>query len=91
MAQEALKKKIEAALRKACLPDKVPVIELEASNINRIGGRVISKRFARMSQTGRQDLIWKFLDKELTAHEATRISFIVTDTKQEHDALDRVG
>ena len=91
MAQEALKKKIEAALRKACLPDKAPVIELEASNVNRIGGRVISKRFAKLSQTARQDLIWKFLDKELTAQEATRISFIVTDTKQEHDALDRVG
>jgi stress-induced morphogen len=91
MDQEALKKKIEAALRKACLPDKTPTIELEASNVSRVGGRVISKRFAKMTQTARQDLIWSFLDKSLTAHEATQISFIVTDTKQEHDALQRAG
>ena len=72
MDQEALKKKIEAALRKACLPDKTPTIELEASNVSRVGGRVISKRFAKMTQTARQDLIWSFLDKSLTAHEATQ-------------------
>ena len=45
MDQDALKKKIEAALRKACLPDKAPRIELEPSNVHRLGGRVISKRF----------------------------------------------
>jgi hypothetical protein len=42
-----------------------------------------------MTQTARQDLIWKFLDKALTKSEATRISFIVTDTKQEHDGLEQ--
>jgi stress-induced morphogen len=89
MDQDALKKKIEAALRKACLPDKAPRIELEPSNVHRLGGRVISKRFEKMTQTARQDLIWKFLDKALTKSEATRISFIVTDTKQEHDGLEQ--
>jgi hypothetical protein len=91
MAQEALKKKIVAALRKACLPDKNPIIELEFSGLNRIGGRVISKRFARMTPATRQDLIWKQLDEALTAQEATRISFIITDTEQERDALERIG
>ena len=40
-----------------------------------------------MTQTARQDLIWKFLDKALMKSEATRI--IVTDTKQEHDGLEQ--
>jgi hypothetical protein len=91
MAQEALKRKIAAALRKACLPDRSPLIELEDSGADRVGGRVVSKRFARMMPTARQDLIWKHLDQALTAHEATRISFIVTDTQKERDALDRAG
>jgi hypothetical protein len=91
MAQEALKKKITTALRKACSPDKSPEIELEDSGANRIGGRVISKRFARMTPSARQDLIWKHIDEALTPHEATRISFIVTDTQQERDALEGAG
>ena len=38
MDQDALKKKIEAALRKACLPDKASLIELEPSNVPGSGG-----------------------------------------------------
>jgi hypothetical protein len=91
MAHENLKTKIKAALRVACLPDKAPVIELESSGVDRVGGRVISDRFTKMTPTDRQDLIWRVLDKKLSAHEATRISFIVTDTKAEHAALQRVG
>jgi hypothetical protein len=87
MAQEALKKKIANALRKACLPDRTPAIELETTAVNRVGGLVISKRFARMTPTERQDLIWRHLDQVLTPQEARRVSFIVTDTKEEHDAL----
>jgi len=91
MALEALKKKIDAALRKACLPHKAPVIELEGTSVGRVGGRVISDRFKSLTPTARQDLIWKFLDAALSAHEATRISFIVTDTKAEHAALRQAG
>ncbi len=55
------------------------------------GGRVISKRFARMTPAARQDLIWKYLDEASERNEATLISFIVTDTQQERDALERTG
>jgi hypothetical protein len=86
-----LKAKIEGALRLACQPDPTPDIHLVDTDADRIGGSVISICFAGHTPSERQDRIWQKLDDALTPHERTRISFIVTDTPEEHDALAHTG
>jgi stress-induced morphogen len=84
--ESKLKKKIEDALREACAPARVDVL-LEDAGSDRVGGQVVSTAFDGLRPSQRQDLIWKHLEAALTAHEATRISFIVADTPAERDAL----
>ena len=49
--------------------------------------RAGSGSFGSLSPSERQDRIWDFLDRELNEYERTRISFIVTDTPEEHRIL----
>lgn len=82
-----LKAKVEHALRSACQPDPTPVIELEDVPPDKVAGQVLSGSFGSMSPSERQDRIWLYLDQALTPAERTKISFIVTDTPEEHEAL----
>jgi len=82
-----LKAKVERALRSACEPDQTPVIELEDVPPDKVAGQVLSGSFGSMSPTERQDRIWSYLDQALSPAERTKISFIVTDTPEEHKAL----
>ncbi len=84
---EELKGRIITALKAACLPDADPEIALEESGPTRVGGAVVSTRFAGMTPSARQDLIWEHLDAALSPHERTLISFLVADTREERDAL----
>ena len=83
----ALKVKVERALKTACAGDPAPDIQLEDVPPDKVAGQVLSVSFLALSPTERQDRIWHHLDRELTPHERTRISFIVTDTPEEHRVL----
>jgi len=83
----ALKAKVEHALRDACAGDPAPNIQLEEVPPDKIAGRVLSASFAPLSPSDRQDRIWQYLDQELNPYERTRISFIVTETPEEHRIL----
>ena len=80
--------KVEAALRTAMREGKdlAPSIRLEEA-AGRVAGHVLSDSLGALSPSARQDLIWKHLDAALTPYERTRISFIVTDTPDEHRVL----
>lgn len=82
-----LRAKVEHALRSARQPDPAPVIELEDVPPDKVAGQVLSDSFRSMSPSERQDRIWLYLDQALTPAERTKISFIVTDTPKEHEAL----
>lgn len=85
--EESLKQKVAAALAEACMPeDESPDIQLDDTG-NHIGGLVVSASFAGKSPHERQDRIWRLLDEHLSPHERTRISFILTETPEEHRAL----
>ena len=86
MDQE-LNRRITEALRRACEPDPKPEIRLEESGTNHVGGEVVSTRFAGLTPSARQDLIWQQLDDALDARERTLISFILAETREEYDAL----
>ncbi len=75
-----------AALVAACKPDEHPVIQLDDAG-NRIAGLIVSGSFAGQSPHERQDRIWHHLDESLSAYERTLISFIVTETPEEHRVL----
>jgi stage V sporulation protein SpoVS len=84
---ESLKEKVAAALAEACKPDDRPEIQLDDAGSS-IGGLIVSGSFAGKSPHERQDHIWHFLDQKLNPHERTRISFIVTETPEEHRVLE---
>jgi hypothetical protein len=52
-----------------------------------VAGMVISKSFAGQTPSERQAQIWHYLDAQLLPYERSRVVFIVTDTPQEHAAL----
>lgn len=85
--EEELRRKVVDALRQACLPDPKPDIRLEETGAEHLGGSVISTRFEEMAPSARQDVIWQQLDKALSPPERSRITFIVAETKEEHDEL----
>jgi len=79
--------KVERALKAACQDDPKVEIDLEEQPPDMVGGQVLSNSFGSLSPSERQDRIWDFLDRELNEYERTRISFIVTDTPEEHRIL----
>lgn len=81
----SLRDKVHMALVRAVGDDAR--IELEDVVPDKIGGVVLSERFARLSPTERQDYIWRYLDEALTPYERTRVVFIVTDTAEEYEAV----
>lgn len=83
---ESLKQKVTAALAEACRPDEHPDIQLDDAG-NRIAGLIVSGSFAGKSPHERQDRIWHHLDETLSPYERTLVSFIVTETPEEHRAL----
>jgi predicted RNase H-like HicB family nuclease len=83
---KVLEQKIRDALVAACSPENVEVV-LEETGPERIGGRVLSARFAGMGGAERQDLIWGELDKKLDERERSLVTFIITDTKEEYDVI----
>jgi len=85
--ESELKQKIDMALKLACKDDSNPRIELDDVAPDRVAGVVLSTVFAPLSPHERQDLIWDELDKALTSHERTRITFILTDTPEEYRLL----
>ncbi|MBM3270968.1 MAG: hypothetical protein FJZ01_25325 [Candidatus Sericytochromatia bacterium] len=86
-----LNRKITEALRLACRPDDSPIIHLEERGTGRVGGSVVSTKFVRMTPSARQDAIWEQLDAALSPPERSRITFIVAETREEHEALAELG
>jgi hypothetical protein len=86
---KSLKTKVADALREAV--GKGAHIELEDAPAEKVGGVVLSRKFAKLSPSERQDLIWKHLDEHLTPVERTRVMFIVTDTPDEYEALKKAS
>lgn len=86
---KSLKDKVIDALKEAV--GEGARIELEDAPSEKVGGFVLSGAFAKLSPSERQDLIWEHLDAHLTPFERTRITFIVTDTPEEYDALKRAA
>jgi hypothetical protein len=85
---KSLKDKVVDALKEAVGGEAR--IELEEAS-DKVGGLVLSGSFAKLSPSERQDLIWKHLDEHLTPFERTRVTFIVTDTPEEYDALKKAS
>lgn len=79
-----LKRRVEAALRRACGDDAV--IALEETPEDRIGGKVVSVKFDGMRPHQRQELIWDEFDAALNQQERNRISFIITDAPPADEA-----
>ena len=52
---------------------------------------MLTGSFASQSPGERQDLIWKHLDEHLNTFERTRVTFIVTDTPEEYEALKKAA
>jgi hypothetical protein len=86
---KSLKEKVTSALREAVGKDAH--IELEDAPSEKVGGVVLSAKFAKLSPGERQDLIWKHLDEHLTPVERARVTFIVTDTPAEYEALKKAS
>jgi hypothetical protein len=86
---KSLKEKVADALKEAV--GESARIELEDAPSDKVGGFVLSGSFAKLSPSERQDLIWKHLDAHLTLFERTRVTFIVTDTPEEYEALRRAA
>lgn len=84
---ERVRTKTVEALKLACLPDDRPEILLDEAGGERIGGAVISTRFERMTPSERQDLIWARLDEALSPYDRTLISFLLTETPNEYEAV----
>jgi len=81
-----LKQRIEQSLRRVCAPDATPFITLRKLG-GRLGGRVVSPRFASLEGADRQDLIWDQLDEALTRAERARVGYIFASTPEEHEQL----
>jgi hypothetical protein len=86
---KSLKDKVIDALMEAVGADAR--IELDDAPGDKIGGVVLSGSFASQSPGERQDHIWKHLDAHLHTFERTRVTFIVTDTPEEYEALKRAA
>lgn len=86
---KSLKDKVVHALTEAVGADAR--IELDDAPEDKIGGIVLSRSFASQSPSERQDHIWKHLDAHLNTFERTRVTFIVTDTPEEYEALKRAA
>jgi hypothetical protein len=86
---KSLKDKVTSALREAVGADAH--IELDDAPGDEIGGVVLSGSFATQSPGERQDHIWKHLDARLDTFERRRVTFIVTDTPEEYEALKKAA
>jgi len=86
---KSLKEKVLDALKEAV--GESARIELEDTQSEKLGGFVLSGAFAKLSPGERQDLIWKHLDAHLTPFERARVTFIVTDTPEEYEALKKAA
>ena len=84
--EQGLREKVRTALAQACMPDPDPDIQLDDTG-DRVGGLIISGSFAGKSPHERQDRIWHYLDQNLSPSERGLISFIVTETPEEHQVL----
>lgn len=78
--EEKLKQVLAAAL-------KTTECHLDTSATGRVGGVVIGSAFAGMSQTERQELIWKNLREQLTQGELIQIMALLTLTPEEASDL----
>ncbi len=84
---DPLKDKIVKALTEATGSNAT--VNIDAVAGGRYGGLVLWSGFAGTSPSERQDRIWATLDAALTPAERTKISFIVTDTAEEHDSISK--
>jgi len=88
-----LKSKLLKALRKACLPDTEPVIELTMDySGRRIDGTIVSNRFSKMKGASKRlDYIWEFISDGMTGKEATKVGLFFIHTKKEFKELQELN
>jgi hypothetical protein len=87
--EKSLKQKVTDALGEALGSDAR--IQLDDVAPDKVAGLVLSGSFASQTPTERRDHIWKFLDLHLNPFERTRVVFIVTDTPDEYNALQKAA
>ena len=61
-----------------------PEFDLEETPNGKVGGFVISKTFAGKSQIERQNMLWDYIDKNLSKEQILHIVSLVTVTPDEN-------
>ncbi|MFO0966164.1 MAG: hypothetical protein U0793_11355 [Gemmataceae bacterium] len=76
---DTLAKKVKSLLEEGFPPPDV--VELEDND--GLLGIVVSKRFKNLDSMDRVNLMWKYLEKELTAKEARQVVLLIGMTPRE--------
>lgn len=80
----ALKEEIISTISKPASGIANPVFELDEGSDGEVTGFVISDSFAAKPQMERQNLVWNFLEKNVSADHLSKLVMLITVTPAEN-------